>query len=394
MRLAIDGGTPIRDQRLPYGRQSITQADLDAVVRVLESDWLTTGPNIAEFEADLARKLEVEQVVAVNSGTAALHAAMSALGIGAGDEDIVAALTFAASANSVLYQGGRPVFADIDPQTLTLDPADVERKLTPRTKAIVAVDYAGQPADYPALNALAVKHGVAVVADACHAMGGSLAGRKVGGLADLSTFSFHPVKHITTGEGGAIATNNAAWAAHMRHFRNHGITTDHHQREKSGSWYYEMQALGFNYRLTDFQCVLGRSQLARLDDFVARRQALARYYDRALAGSPYVKTVQVRAGVSHAYHLYPVLLQLENLRVDRRQVFEALRAEGIGVNVHYIPVYWHPYYAQLGYAKGLCPVSEEAYARLLSLPIFPEMSEQDAADVVAALEKVGAAYQR
>lgn len=393
-KLAIEGGTPVRAQRLPYGRQSISEEDIQAVIEVLRSDWLTTGPNVADFEAALMQVTGSQHAVAISSGTAALHAAMSAVGIQAGDEVIVTPLTFAASANAVLYQGGTPVFADIDPATLLIDPAKVEAAITRRTKAIVAVDYAGQPADYAGLSELARQHNLIVIDDACHAIGGSVNGQPVGSLADLNTFSFHPVKHVTTGEGGAITTDNAAWAAHMRHFRNHGITTDHHQREKMGSWFYEMQTLGFNYRITDFQCALGRQQLARLPAFVERRRSIATHYDAIFADMPEISVPTVREGAVHAYHLYPILLNLEALRVGRGQIFEALRAEGIGVNVHYIPVYWHPYYQNLGYRRGLCPIAEGIYERLLSLPIFPEMTHTDFEDVIEAMTKVVKAYRR
>lgn len=394
MSLAIDGGTPVRKSRLPYGRQDITDADIEAVINVLRSDWLTTGPMVEEFEAEIVRVTGAKYAVAVNSGTAALHAAMAALSIGKGDEIIVAALTFAASSNCVLYQGGTPVFVDIDPATLTINPTEVEKAITPQTRAIVAIDYAGQPADYSALGEIAQKHNLILVADACHAIGGSLDGRSVGSLADLSTFSFHPVKHVTTGEGGAITTDNPEWAAKMRYFRNHGITTDHHQREKTGSWYYEMQLLGYNYRITDFQCALGKSQLQRLPESIKRRKELAAQYDAFFANMPEITMQKVRKGASHAYHLYPVLLNLDRLKVGRRQVFEALRAEGIGVNVHYIPVYWHPYYQNLGYKRGLCPAAEDAYERLLSLPMFAAMSNSDFEDTAAAIEKVISAYRR
>lgn len=394
MSLAIDGGTPVRKNRLPYGRQDITDADIEAVISVLRSDWLTTGPMVEAFEAEIVRVTGAKYAVAVNSGTAALHAAMAALSIGKGDEIIVAALTFAASSNCVLYQGGTPVFVDIDPATLTINPTEVEKAITPQTRAIVAIDYAGQPADYSALGEIAQKHNLILVADACHAIGGSLDGRSVGSLADLSTFSFHPVKHVTTGEGGAITTDNPEWAAKMRYFRNHGITTDHHQREKTGSWYYEMQLLGYNYRITDFQCALGKSQLQRLPESIKRRKELAAQYDTFFANMPEITVPKVRKGASHAYHLYPVLLNLDRLKVGRRQVFEALRAEGIGVNVHYIPVYWHPYYQKLGYKHGLCPAAEDAYERLLSLPMFAAMSNSDFEDTAAAIEKVISAYRR
>lgn len=391
-KLAIDGGMPIRQNRLPYGRQSITEADIETVAEVLRSDWLTTGPHISAFENALTEVTGSAHAVAVSSGTAALHTAMAALELGAGDEIIVTPLTFAASSNAALYMGVKPVFADIDPHTLCIDPAKVSDAITPRTKAIVAVDYAGQACDYAALREIAKAHQLALIDDACHAIGGSLNGQPVGSLADLNTFSFHPVKHITTGEGGAITTDEPEWAERMRTFRNHGITTDHHQREQSGSWFYEMQLLGYNYRITDFQCVLGQNQLKRLDAFISKRQTIAGWYDAAFANMPQIRVPGVGEGVSHAYHLYPVVLELAHFRVDRKQIFEALRAEGIGVNVHYIPVYWHPYYQKLGYERGLCPQAESAYEGLLSLPMFPEMTRQDFEDVIAALEKVIAAY--
>lgn len=394
MNLAIDGGIPIRKNRLPYGRQDISDEDIAAVVEVLRSDWLTTGPTVAEFEAELAHVTGAQHAVAVNSGTAALHTAMAALDIREGDEVIVPAMTFAASSNCVLYVGGTPVFVDVDPETLTINPSEAEKAITPRTKAIVAVDYAGQPANYTALYEIAEKHRLPMVADACHAIGGSLNSKPVGSIADLSTFSFHPVKHVTTGEGGAITTDNPDWAAKMRYFRNHGITTDHHQREKTGSWFYEMQMLGFNYRMTDFQCALGKSQLQRLPQSVQRRKEIAAQYDAIFADMPEITTLKIQEGASHAYHLYPVMLNLEMLKVDRKQVFDALRAEGLGVNVHYIPVYWHPYYQNLGYQMGLCPVAEDAYNRLLSLPMFPTMSNTDFEDTIAAVDKVISAYRR
>lgn len=394
-KLAIDGGEPVRDTRLPYGRQSISDEDIEAVSEVLRSDWLTTGPKVSEFERSFAQFVGVSEAVAVSNGTAALHAAMYALEIGPGDEVIVPPITFAASANCVVYQGGMPVFADIDPGTLLLDPERVEDGITPRTKAIVSVDYAGQACDYDALSAIAQSHGLALVDDACHAVGGSYKGRRVGSLADLNTFSFHPVKHITTGEGGAIATDDPKLAERMRVFRNHGITTDHRQREQIGSWFYEMVDLGYNYRLTDIQCALGISQLRKLPAWVERRQEIARTYDVAFADIPAVQPLAVRADVSHAYHLYVVQLDLDRLCVDRAQIFAALRAEGIGVNVHYIPVHMHPFYRKrFGTGPGLCPVAEAAYERIITLPIFSHMGTQDVDDTVAAMRKVVGVYLR
>ena len=393
-RLAIDGGTPVREAMLPYGRQWVDEADIRAVVEVLRSDWLTTGPKVSEFEKVFADFVGVREAVAVSNGTAALHAAMYAVGVGLGDEVIVPPMTFAASANGVVFQGGMPAFADVDPDTLLLDPAQAEAKITPRTKAIVAVDYTGQPCDYDALRAIADRHGLILVADACHAIGGSYKGRPVGSLADLSTFSFHPVKHITTGEGGMITTDDPELARRMRVFRNHGITTDHRQREQRGSWFYEMVDLGYNYRMTDLQCALGMSQLRKLPGWVASRQEIARRYDAAFAEIPAVDPLRVRDDVSHAYHLYVIRLDLDRLRVDRARVFAALRAEGIGVNVHYIPVHLHPFYRErFATGPGLCPVAEAAYERLITLPIFPRMSDKDVDDVVAAVHKVVEAYR-
>lgn len=374
---------------IPYGKQWISDEDIDAVVEVLRSDWLTTGPKIAEFEQAFANFSGVREAVAVSSGTAALHAAMYALDIGPGDEVIVPTITFAASANSVVFQGGTPVFADVDAATLLVDPASVEACITPRTKAIIAVDYAGQPCDYDALRAIADRHGLALVDDACHALGGSYKGRPVGSLADLNTFSLHPVKPITTGEGGMITTDDIELARKMRLFRNHGITTDHRQREQQGSWFYEMVDLGYNYRITDFQCALGLSQLSKLPDWVIRRQEIARRYDEAFAKVSLVEPLSHVENVSHGYHLYVVRFDLQALQMEKSEIFAALRAAGIGVNVHYVPVYLHPFYRErFGTGPGLCPVAEAAYEEIISLPIFPQMTDADINEVVAAVTKI------
>jgi perosamine synthetase len=387
--LAIRGGTPVRQTLLPYGRQSIDEDDIAAVAEALRSDWLTTGPRVEQFEAAFAQFVGASHAVAVSNGTAALHAAVNALGIGPGDEVIVTPMTFAASANCVLYQGGTPVFADVEPDTLLIDPKQVEAQITPRTRAIIAVDYAGQPCDYDALRAIADEHRLALIDDACHAVGGHYRGRPVGALADLNTFSLHPVKHFTTGEGGIITTDRADLAQRMRIFRNHGITTDHRQRAQTGGFFYEMIDLGYNYRITDFQCALGLSQLRKVPQSVARRRALAAMYDAAFAEMPYVQPLTVRSDVAHGYHLYVVQFDLARLGMSRAEVFAALRAENIGVNVHYIPVHLHPYYRErLGTGPGLCPVAEAAYERLITLPLFPQMTQADLSDVVAACRKL------
>ncbi len=388
-RLAIKGGTPVRSQMLPYGRQWVDDEDIESVVRVLQSDWLTTGPKVQEFEESFAARVGAKYAVAVSSGTAALHAAAYAAGIGPEDEVVVTPLTFAASANCVAYLGATPVFADVDPTTLLLDPTEVAAHITRRTTAIVAVDYAGQPCDYDALRALASRSDLITIADSCHALGAAYKDRAVGTLADLNVFSLHPVKHITTGEGGIITTNDPELAERMRVFRNHGITSDHRQREQQGSWFYEMTDLGYNYRLSDIQCALGLSQLQKLDRWVARRQEIARQYDSAFANLRGVKPLSVQSYVSHAYHLYVVRLDLTQIHATRAEVFAALRSEGIGVNVHYIPVHLHPFYRKrFGTGPGLCPVAESAYEEIVSLPLFPRMSRDDADDVITAMHKV------
>ena len=394
-RLAIDGGAPIRQVMLPYGRQSVDEDDIAAVVEVLQSDWLTTGPMVDRFEARLAELVGAEEAVVVSSGTAALHAAVDALGVGPGDEVIVPTMTFAASANCVVFSGATPVFADVEPQTLLVDPEDVERKITGRTKAIVTVDYAGQPCDYERLNHIAVERGVSVIADACHALGATYAGKPVGTLASLNVFSMHPVKPITTGEGGAVATDDVSLAERMRRFRNHGIDADHRWRMQEDSWVYNISTLGYNYRLTDLQCALGISQLHRLRSMIQRRQEIAARYDEAAAGLAGVDALAVKADVSHGYHLYVVRVRTQEGAGGRAAVFRALRAEGIGVNVHYIPVHLHSMYRdRFGTGPGDCPVAEAAYEEILSLPIFPAMTDQDVSDVCVALSKVMEALYR
>ena len=392
-KLAIEGGKPVRESLLPYGRQWIDEDDLAAVTDVLLSDWLTTGPKVMQFEKSFAEFVGTSEAVAVSNGTAALHAAMYAIDIGPGDEVIVPSMTFSASANCVVYQGGTPVFADVEPDTLLIDPEDAASKITSRTKAIIAVDYTGQPCDYDRLREIVTRNGLLLVDDACHAIGGSYKGRPVGSLADLNTFSFHPVKHITTGEGGVITTDDNELAGRMRTFRNHGITSDHRQRAEQGSWFYEMVGLGYNYRITDFQCALGMSQLRKLPEWVVRRQRIAGMYDKAFAEISVVSPLYVRADVSHAYHLYVIRFDAAHLGADRNTLFQALRAEGIAVNVHYIPVHLHPFYLErFDTRPGLCPVAESAYEQIVSLPMFPRMTDKDVQDVILAVHKVVEAY--
>ncbi len=365
---------------LPYGRQLITEDDIEAVVEVLRSDWLTTGPMVEKFEHAVADFVGAKHAVAVSSGTAALHAAMFAVGIGPGDEVIVPPITFVATANAVVYQGGVPVFVDVEPDTLLIDPNVIEAKITPQTKAILAVDYAGQPCDYVALRDMADRHGLLLISDACHSLGAEYNDCRVGTLADLTVFSFHPVKPITAAEGGMVVTDSLEWADRMRQFRNHGITTDHKQRIRQSAWYYEMTELGYNYRLSDMHCALGLSQLKRLPIYIKARQRLAEYYDLLFEGVSEVECLRTLPGRANGYHLYVVKL------AGRDRIFRSLRISNVGCNVHYLPVHLQPYYRRtFGTGSGDCPVAERVAEEILSLPIFPAMQEVDAARVVGLI---------
>jgi len=393
--LAIHGGSPVRAHLLPYGRQSVDEADIQAVVEVLRSDWLTTGPKVPEFEEAFAGRVGAAHAVSFSSGTAALHATAFAAGLKSGDEAITTPMTFAATANCVLYQGATPVFADVSADTLNLDPGQIEKKISTWTKAILPVDYAGHPAELAPILEIARGHGLVVIEDACHALGAEYDGRRVGSVADMTVFSFHPVKHITTGEGGMVATNSLQLAETLQRFRNHGISSDARQRQSAGQWHYEMVLLGFNYRLPDIVCALGIQQLKKLDANLARRREIAALYTAAFREIPGVIPPAVRPEANPAWHLYPIRLDLEKLSADRAQIFRALRAENIGVNVHYIPVHSHPYYRErFGYKGGEFPVAEDAYTRLISLPMFHGMSDQDVKDVIAAVAKVSSTYSR
>lgn len=387
--LALQGARPVRDSFLPYGRQSIEEADIQAVVDVLRSDWLTTGPKIAEFEEAFAAYVGARFAVGFSSGTAALHGAAFAAGIGVGDEVVTTPLTFAATANCVLYQGGIPVFADASPDTLNLDPDRLAAVITSRTKAIIPVDYAGHPADLDSILALANQNGLIVIEDACHALGAQYDGRKVGAIADMTVFSFHPVKHLTTGEGGMVTTNDPKFAETLRAFRNHGITTEARDRQNAGQWHYEMVLLGYNYRLSDISCALGLSQLRRLDSNLERRRRIAARYSSAMRNLPGIILPAVRQHVLPAWHLYPIRVDERVLGVSRDEILRGLRAENIGVNVHYIPVHLHPYYKErFGYRGGEFPVAEAAYETLITLPMFHGMTDRDVEDVIRAIDIV------
>lgn len=386
--LAIDGGRPVRPTWLPYGRQAIDDDDVQAVAAALRDDFVTTGPRVAEFERRFAAAVSARHAVAVSSGTAALHASVFAAGVGPGDEVVTTPLTFVATSNAVLYQGGVPRFADVRADALTLDPDALRAAIGPRTRALLPVHFAGQPCDLDRLHQIARDRKLRVIEDAAHALGAEYHGRRVGSLSDLTVFSLHPVKHITSGEGGVVTTDDDELAERVRRFRNHGLATDTASRRAQGALHSEMVDLGFNYRLTDVQCALGLSQLGKLDRFLAGRERVAERYIAALKDQPALTVPGVALDVRHAWHLFPVLLDLERLTVDRARVFHALRAENIGVTVHYVPAYLHPYYARLGYPRGLCPVAEDLAGRVLSLPMYPAMTDADVDDVVTALRKV------
>jgi perosamine synthetase len=393
-KLAMYGGSPVRKKLLPYGRQFVDQKDIDAVIDVLRSDWLTTGPSIVEFEKEFASQVGAAHGVAVSSGTAGLHCAVHAAGIGPGDEVITSPITFMATANCIRYQGGKVVFADIDPETLNIDPENIKECLSPKTKAIIAVDFSGQPADLDAIKDIAKNNNLVFIEDAAHALGATYKNKWVGSVADMTTFSLHPVKHITTGEGGLVVTDDPEYAERLRRFRNHGIIQDHYQREKLGTWTYDMEEVGYNYRLTELNSVLGISQLQKLSKLLERRQDIAARYSDAFSETPQLSLPVERSDCQSAWHLYVIKLNLDTLKTDRDEIFQALRAENIGVNVHYIPVPWLAYYQKLGYKKGSWPVAESMYHRLISLPIWPGMTDDDVEDVVLAVNKVLAVYRK
>lgn len=359
---------------IPYGRQTIEEDDIQAVVDVLRSDYLTTGPKIEEFEKAVAGYVGVKYAVAISNGTAALHAACYAAGIGEGDEVITTPITFAASANCVLYCGGTPVFADIDERTYNIDPDDIRRKITSRTKAIIAVHFAGQPCDMDEIHKIAGEYNLFVIEDGAHALGSEYKGKKIGTLSDMTTFSFHPVKPITTGEGGMIVTDDEELYQRLMLFRSHGITRDEKLMTRNeGAWFYQQLELGYNYRMTDIQCALGCSQMKKLERFLARRRELVRRYNEAFAGCSNIVTPYQLSETNSGWHLY--VIRVHNH--DRRKVFEQLRSAQINVNVHYIPVYQHPYYQEHGYERVYCPQAERYYAECISIPMYPALTDEE-----------------
>jgi UDP-4-amino-4,6-dideoxy-N-acetyl-beta-L-altrosamine transaminase len=393
--LAILGGKPIRQTYLSYGKQTIDESDIQAVVEVLRGDYLTTGPFVKAFEDKVADYVGAKYAVAVSNGTAALHMACFAAGIETGSEVIVSPMTFAASANAVLYCGGTPIFVDIDPETYNIDPDKIEEKITDRTKAIIPVDFSGQSVDMDRIKEIADKHGLMIIEDAAHALGSEYKGQKVGSQADLVEFSFHPVKPITTAEGGIVTTNSEALYNKMMLFRTHGITRNPNALiENHGPWYYEQQSLGYNYRLTDVQSALGTSQMGKIDGFITRRREIVKQYNDKFKNLKEIVTPHETSYSNSGWHIYVIQIIPELLSVSRREIFEALLAENIGVNVHYLPVYLHPYYRNLGYEKGICPKAEELYNNMITLPLFPSMTDEDINDVIDAVKKVINYYRK
>lgn len=390
--LAIHGGTPVRDTFLSYGSQWLDDEDFEAVVATLKSPYITQGPMIEQFEKKVAEYVGAKYAVAFMNGTAALHAAYYAAGVRQNDEIITTPITFVATANAALYLDAKPVFSDIDEKTYNLDPQKIESKITNQTKVIVSVDFTGQPADYDAFRKMAHKYGLVYISDGAHSLGAEYKGKRVGTQADMTMFSFHPVKPITTGEGGMIVTDNEEYAKKLRLFRSHGITREEMQKDE-GPWYYEMVDLGMNYRMTDIQAALGVSQMNKLSSFIERRRQIANQYTKAFSLLEGVIPPYQLEGTKSGWHLYMLRFDLRQFRVNRRQIFDALRAENIGVHVHYIPVYLQPYYQQLGYERGLCPIAEKWYEEAITLPIFPKMSDEDVGSVIRAIEKVVRAYK-
>lgn len=395
-KLAVFGGKSIRDTYLPYGRQFIDEDDIHAVVQTLQSDFLTCGPKVKEFEQALCSLTGANFATAVSNGTGALHVACLAAGIRSGDEVITTPITFAATANAILYCGGTPVFADIDPKTYTIDPRSIEGHITEKTKAIIAVDFTGQACAYDPILEICHKYNLLLIEDAAHSIGTMYRGRPVGQISDLTTFSFHPVKTLTAGEGGAVLAQDPELAKRMELFARHGITRNPQllQEQANSNWYYEQKLLGYNYRMTDIQCALAISQMEKLDRFAARRKQLVGQYNQMLHEIPEVILQEENDGSDSVRHLYILRLDFRNLSCGRKEIYDALQAENIGVNVHYIPVYFFPYYQQLGYQRGICPNAEDYYETSMTLPLFYSMTDRDQQDVVNAVKKVLGYYRR
>lgn len=397
-QLAIFGGTPIRDEKhkIYYGRQWVDEDDIQAVADTLRSNYITCGPKSVELEKKLCEITDAKYAVVCSNGTAALHLACMAIGIKPGDEVIVSSITFAASSNCVLYCGGTPVFADIRPDTYNIDVEDVRRKITEKTKAIVAVDFSGQAVELSELRKICDENNLYLIEDSAHAIGTRYEGKAVGSIADITTFSFHPVKTVTAGEGGACMTNDEKLYKKLHLLRSHGITKDPDEmvRESEGDWYQEQIMLGYNYRMTDFQAALLLSQLNKLKSFSDRRKEIRKAYDEAFEAMPELFLQKSIEESDTTQHLYIIRLNPENLSCTRREFFDALYAEGTCPQVHYIPVYRHPYYESIGYKKGLCPVAEATYSQIMSIPFYAAMTDEDVKDTIKAVKKVCDYYRK
>lgn len=392
---AVEGGTPVRSNPIYYGHQYIDDQDIQAVVDVLKSDYLTCGPKITELENKLCELTGAKYCVACSNGTAALHIAALAAGVGEGDEVITTPITFAASANCALYCGAKPVFADINPSTYNIDPGEVKKKITSKTKAVVAVDFTGQSVELKELVSLCKENNITLIEDGAHVIGTKYNGQSNGSIADMTTFSFHPVKTVTGGEGGAVMTNSKDLYEKLLLYRSHGITRnpDFMTKKPDGDWYYQMVDLGYNYRMTDMQAALIISQLDKLPMFSARRKELVSRYDEAFSKMPELFVQKEIPESDTTRHLYILRIVPDKLKINRRQFFDALKAEGVCCNVHYIPVYYFPYYESLGYKKGLCPKAEKLYEEIISLPLYYSMTDEDQADVIEAVTKIVEYYK-
>jgi UDP-4-amino-4,6-dideoxy-N-acetyl-beta-L-altrosamine transaminase len=395
MSIAINGGKPTRTEFIPYGKQYIDEDDIKAVNDVLVSPYLTTGPRVEEFENQLCKLTGAKYAVAISNGTAALHAACYAAGITVGDEVITTPITFAASANCVLYCGGTPVFADIDEDTWNIDPKRIEEKITEKTKAVIAVDFTGQAVQINEIKEICKKHNLVFIEDAAHSIGTKYNGVHVGAHADLTTFSFHPVKTITCGEGGAILTNNEEHYKKLMLFRSHGITRDEDLLTHIPfHGYNEQIELGYNFRMTDFQAALGTSQLRKIEIFSNRRKEIVDKYNSAFNEIPEIVTQKEISESDTTRHLYIIRLKLSELTANRNEIYEALHAENVGLQVHYIPVYFHPYYQNLGYKKGICPKAEALYEEIITIPLYYSLSDEDVDSVIEAVKKVINYYRK
>ena len=394
---SIKGGYPVRGGKIYYGRQWIDEEDIKAVAEVLRSDFITCGPKVDEMERTLEKYTGAKYAVAVCNGTAALHCACIAAGIGPGDEVITTPITFAASANCALYCGARPVFADINPETYNIDPKSIRACITDKTKAVVAVDFTGQSVENDEIRAICDEYNLIFIEDAAHAIATKYKGKQIGSLADMTCFSFHPVKTITGGEGGAVLTNNEVFYKKLVLAHTHGITHDESMMEGApheGPWYYEEISLGYNYRITDFQAALIVSQMSKVDKFAERRKEIVKRYDEAFLKLPEIYTQKEIPESDTCRHLYIIRLNLDRLTCTRREFFDAMSAENVQCQIHYVPVYWFPYYQHLGYEKGLCPNAEEIYKGIMSIPLYPRMSDQDIKDVIHAVKKVIENYRK